>query len=132
MLTQKFTTSLIKNSLIGGIFKKYICDELNNQYFQTLNLTTEYIQHMEQRDEQMAKHIHSLLHYPKNHRYFFAIGAGIFCIYLMEFIYFLYFFKAHMLGGHQNVIVRLESLGYKITRICTDRNRMRFVYFFQN
>ena len=131
MLIQKRTTFLIEHFIKGEIFKKYICDELNDRYFQTQNLTNEYIQHIEQRDAQMTKHIHSLLQYPNNHRYFFAIGAGIFCIYLIKFIY-LYFFKAHMLGRHQNIIVRLESLGYKITRICTDRNRMRFVYFFQN
>jgi hypothetical protein len=30
-----------------------------------------------------------------------------------------------MLGKHQNIIVRLKKLGYKITRVCTNRNRIK-------
>jgi hypothetical protein len=35
------------------------------------------LQHVEERDEQMSKYIHRLLYGSNNHRYFFAIGAGI-------------------------------------------------------
>ncbi len=57
--------------------QKYLCDELTSQYIQTLFKSKEEIQHVEQRDEQMSKYIHTLLHRSKNDRYFFAIGAGI-------------------------------------------------------
>ncbi len=29
------------------------------------------------------------------------------------------------MGKHQNLKVRLNKLGYKITRICTDRKRIK-------
>jgi hypothetical protein len=71
----------IKHYLKQTIIKKYMCDEITGQYIQTLYKSYKDIQHVEQRDEQMSRYIHTLLHQSKNNRYFFAIGAGI-----LEFI----------------------------------------------
>ncbi|UJR22685.1 hypothetical protein I4U23_025721 [Adineta vaga] len=87
--------------------KKYICDEINGNYIETLFKSSEEREKLEQRDEQISRHIHTLLKRSKKNRYFFAIGA------------------AHMLGKYKNLIVRLKTFGYKITRICTDRKRIK-------
>ncbi|CAF1071898.1 unnamed protein product [Adineta steineri] len=83
--------------------KKYICGEMNREYIQTLFKSADEIQQMEHRDEQISNHIHTLLDPPNNNRYFFGIGA------------------AHMLGKYKNILVRLKTFGYKITRLCTNR-----------
>jgi len=67
----------IKNYLKQSIIKKYICDEINGLYIQSLMKSNKDLQHVEERDEQMSKYIHRLLYGSNNHRYFFAIGAGI-------------------------------------------------------
>ena len=60
-----------------SIIKKYICDEITGRYIQSrlTNLTDAL--HMEQRDEIMAKYIHSLFRRSKKGRYFFVVGAGM-------------------------------------------------------
>jgi predicted class III extradiol MEMO1 family dioxygenase len=65
------------------ILKNYICDEIDGQYMQTLSKldSDNILQHIEKRDEQMSRSIHTLLNHSNNGRYFFAIGAGI-----LEFI----------------------------------------------
>jgi len=65
------------------ILKKYICDEIDGQYMQTLSKldSDNILQHIEKRDEQMSRSIHTLLNHSNNDRYFFAMGAGI-----LEFI----------------------------------------------
>jgi hypothetical protein len=67
----------IKDYLKQSIIKRYICDEINGQYIQSLMKSSKDVQHVEERDEQMSKYIHTLLHRSNNHRYFFTIGAGI-------------------------------------------------------
>ena len=57
--------------------KKYICDEINSKYIATLFKSNGDVLHLEQRDEKMSRHIHTLLSHSKHNRYFFAIGAGI-------------------------------------------------------
>ncbi|CAF1659728.1 unnamed protein product [Adineta ricciae] len=59
-----------------SINKKYICDEIDRNYIETLIKSPEERKSLEQRDAQMSKHIHRLLHRSNKNRYFFAIGAG--------------------------------------------------------
>jgi hypothetical protein len=69
-----------KSDLKQLTIKKYICDEINGQYIQSLyetNEVNETIKQLEERDEQMSRYIHTLLHRSNRNRYFFAIGAGI-------------------------------------------------------
>jgi hypothetical protein len=65
------------NDIKQSIIKKYICNEINGPYIQSLMKSNKDLQHVEERDEQMSKYIHRLLYDSNNHRYFFAIGAGI-------------------------------------------------------
>ncbi len=59
------------------LIKKYICDEVTGQYFQTFRMSKKEKQHVERRDEQMSQYIHSLLKRSNKNRYFFTVGAGI-------------------------------------------------------
>ncbi|CAF1221103.1 unnamed protein product [Rotaria sp. Silwood1] len=106
MINGTFSIDDIKHQINESTIKDYICNEIDSKYIKTLLETNDEMQHMEQRDEQISRHIHRLLNNSNNNRYFFAVGA------------------AHMLGKRQNLIVRLKKFGYKITRICTYQKRI--------
>jgi hypothetical protein len=78
MKNQTFSNYETKDYLTELTIKKYICDDIDSQYIQTLFKSKNEIQHLEHRDEQISRHIHRLLHPPTTNRYFFAVGAGIF------------------------------------------------------
>lgn len=67
----------IKDYFKKSTVKKYICDEITGPYLQTLYMSKKDVQHVEERDKQMSKYIHSLLKRSKTDRYFFAVGAGM-------------------------------------------------------
>lgn len=110
--------------LTNALVRKYNCDEITGRYFRTVSFKKKERKYVEQRDKQMSKYIHQLLQNSTTNRYFFAVGAGTekFNIHSIDlFVSFL----AHMLSHHQNLKVRLKAFGYKITRICTDRKRIK-------
>lgn len=84
---KKPTSSL--HNVNQSIIKKYICEEMNGEFIHSLYDSNTEIQDMEQRDEEISKSIQKLLSRTNNHRYFFAIGAGIFRIYFYKIHFFL-------------------------------------------
>lgn len=84
----------IKRYLKGSIRKKYICDEIDGDFIQSLYGSNQGMQQIEQRDEEISKSIHKLLSSINNQRYFFAIGVGsLEFIFEKKIIYFLISFE---------------------------------------
>lgn len=57
--------------------KDYVCDEIDDEYVESMWNMTDKFDGVEQRDERMANYIHKMLKKSKKGRYFFAVGAGI-------------------------------------------------------
>lgn len=70
--------NLAKNDrrLTESSIKRYNCEEITGKYLDSLYKLDSPELFLEERDQQMANYIHSLLKRSQIDRYFFAIGAG--------------------------------------------------------